>query len=65
MKIRVNGKDIEFTADKIMDLLEKYKLDPQRVVVERNGEIVHREKYKDGLLGDGDVIEIVRFVGGG
>jgi thiamine biosynthesis protein ThiS len=33
--------------------------------VERNGEIVPRDRYEECELRDGDVIEVVHFVGGG
>ena len=39
--------------------------DPQRIAVERNGEIVPRRTYGETVLRDGDVLEIVSFVGGG
>jgi thiamine biosynthesis protein ThiS len=35
------------------------------VVAELNGEIVHRSRFPETLLGPGDVLEIVHFVGGG
>ena len=38
---------------------------PQRIAVERNGEIVPRRTYGETVLQDGDVLEIVSFVGGG
>jgi thiamine biosynthesis protein ThiS len=33
--------------------------------VERNREIVDREAFRDTRLADGDVLELVRLVGGG
>jgi thiazole synthase len=49
----------------IADLVLTLELDPKKVAVERNGEIVPRSTLGDVLLGDGDVLEIVHFVGGG
>jgi thiamine biosynthesis protein ThiS len=46
-------------------LLESLELDPATVVVERNREIVPRERYPDTPLSEGDRIELVHFVGGG
>jgi thiazole synthase len=40
-------------------------LDPAKVAVERNGEIAPRSTLADVALADGDVLEIVHFVGGG
>jgi sulfur carrier protein len=65
MNITLNGKKTDFSGENIADLIEKFKLNPAGVAVEQNGEIVHREKYKDASLREGDRIEIVTFVGGG
>ncbi len=46
-------------------LLEILKLDPRMVVVERNREIVRRGRLEEVALQEGDVIELVHFVGGG
>ncbi|MCX7680175.1 MAG: sulfur carrier protein ThiS [Spirochaetes bacterium] len=64
-KITVNGKEITFYKKTVSDLIAQYKLDPMKIVVEKNGEIVHREAYNTTVIKEGDVIEIVRFVGGG
>jgi len=36
-----------------------------RIAVERNEEIVPKAKYAETVLADGDVVEVVNFVGGG
>jgi len=46
-------------------LVRELGLDPAKVAVERNGEIVARSTLADILLADGDALEIVHFVGGG
>lgn len=46
-------------------LVRELGLDPAKVAVERNGEIVARSTLADILLADGDAVEIVHFVGGG
>ena len=46
-------------------LLEHVGLDPRAVVVERNREIVRRPQLASTPLLEGDVIELVHFVGGG
>ena len=66
MKIQVNGKTSDIQSGLALSgLLEQMQLNPQRVVVERNREIVRREKYSDTLLHEGDTLEILHFVGGG
>ena len=46
-------------------LLEHLGLDPRAVVVERNRAIVRRPNLADTPVAEGDVIELVHFVGGG
>jgi len=49
----------------LLDLLRRLDLDPRSVVVEHNREIVRRPRLGQTALADGDVIELVHFVGGG
>jgi thiazole synthase len=49
----------------IADLVRALELDPAKVAVERNGDIVPRSTLANVVLADGDVLEIVHFVGGG
>ncbi len=65
IKITVNGREIVFYKKTVRDLLDQYKMDPKKIVVEKNGEIVHREAYETVELKEGDIVEIARFVGGG
>lgn len=65
MKIKVNGREIVFYKKTVKELISQYKMDPTKIVVERNGEIVHREAFETLVLQEDDVIEIARFVGGG
>ncbi|APH57784.1 ThiS protein [Granulibacter bethesdensis] len=46
-------------------LLEDIGLDRVKIAVERNESIVPRSLYEQTLLDDGDVLEIVHFIGGG
>lgn len=46
-------------------LLEHLDLQPEMVVVERNGEILRRNRYPEVPVEEGDVLELVHFVGGG
>jgi thiamine biosynthesis protein ThiS len=50
----------------LSDYLASLKLDPRLVVVEHNRTILRdRDAYPSIVLGGGDVLEIVHFVGGG
>lgn len=64
--MRVNGKDCPCEAKMtVRSLLESLGHDPQRVAVEKNGQIVPRARFADEALCDADTVEIVQFVGGG
>lgn len=66
MKIKINGEDKEIAAGlNLGGLLEQLQLRPARVVVERNRDIVPRDAYGVTMLAEGDILEIVHFVGGG
>lgn len=66
MDIRLNGDMHVFTdGATIQDVLDTLGLDSARVAVERNGEIVERERFPACTLSEGDSLEVIRFVGGG
>ncbi|MEJ5362543.1 MAG: sulfur carrier protein ThiS [Spirochaetota bacterium] len=65
MRIRVNGIDIEFEKTTLKELLDLYRFNPSKIMVEKNGRIVEKENYATETLQDGDILEIARFVGGG
>ena len=63
--ITVNGQQVEAEGKTLSAYLAEAGFDPKRIAVERNGEIVPKARYQETLLHDGDVLEVVRFVGGG
>ena len=64
--LRVNGKPVELDdATPLLDYVARLGVDPRAIAVEVNGEILEREAYAGCVLRDGDVVEIVRMVGGG
>lgn len=66
MDITVNGEERRIDGPMtVASLLAALELEPRKIAVERNREIVPRSLYGDTALADGDRIEIVRFVGGG
>ncbi len=66
ISIRVNGEHRRVNAGiSFADLANELGLEPTRVAVERNLEIVPRSTLADVIVADGDEIEIVTFVGGG
>lgn len=63
--ITLNGDPRRTNAATIADLVRELELLPEKVAVERNGEIVPRSTLGAAPLHAGDVLEIVHFVGGG
>ena len=66
LSVQVNGEPRRISAGaSIADMLRELGLDPARLAVERNLEIVPRSTLGDVQVADGDAFEIVHFVGGG
>lgn len=65
MNIQVNGEPHHVTAATVSELIAELGLDPRKVAVERNLEIVPKSLHGRTALADGDRIELVQFVGGG
>jgi thiamine biosynthesis protein ThiS len=64
--ISLNGEPHELEAPvTVSALLERLAIDPRRVAVELNLEVVRRARYGEVTVGAGDEVEIVNFVGGG
>ena len=64
--IQVNGEKRPANAGAtVIDLLRELGLDDGRVAIERNFEILPRQKWSETRVIAGDRYEIVHFVGGG
>ncbi len=66
LTVSVNGEERAVPVPMtVADLLTWLGLEPKKIAVERNLEIVPKSLYGETKLADGDRIEIVQFVGGG
>ncbi len=63
--VKINGTELEISGKTLTEYLATTDYDPKRIAIERNGDIVFKSQYSETVLCDGDVIEIVSFVGGG
>lgn len=63
--VKVNGELLDLAGKTLADYLATTNFDPTRIAVERNGEIVFKSQYKETILQEDDVLEVVSFVGGG
>ena len=65
----VNGNPLALSSlheiHSLKDLVHYFKLQPETIVVQRNGEVSKRKEWKNILLEEKDEIEFIRFVGGG
>jgi thiamine biosynthesis protein ThiS len=66
LSIRINGEHRRLPeGTSVEEMVNLLGLDPLRVAVERNLEIVPRSRFGQICVEDGDDYEVVHFVGGG
>ena len=63
--VKVNGAAVEAAGQTLSEYLTGTNHDPKRIAVEINEQIVPKNQYDTTIIEDGDIIEIVSFVGGG
>ena len=66
MTISLNGESVDSREAKtIAELIDRYQLPPQSILVEHNGFALHRHEWAERLLAEGDRVELIRVVAGG
>ncbi len=66
MKLKVNGKEMDLEEElTVEELLIKISVKPVGIAVELNREIVPKSTHQSRRLNDGDILEIIKMVGGG
>jgi sulfur carrier protein len=66
MKIILNGQIKEFpSAPNLEDVIGQFCKDKNPVIAELNGAIIKDPQWKSTAVKEGDIIELVSFVGGG
>lgn len=63
--VKINGACCDAAGTTAARYLEEAGYDLKRIAVERNGVILPKSQYESTVLRDGDVMEVVSFVGGG
>ena len=63
--VMINGEEKEIAGKNLLEYLKKNGFNPEHLVVERNFEIIPKEQFGSVTIQDEDVIEVLRFVGGG
>ncbi len=65
----VNGEKFDLESlgnpSTLVNLIGYFKLSPQRVAVELNGDLIPRGVYDNTRLSQSDIVEIIHYVGGG
>jgi thiazole synthase len=62
----LNGEAFDLSGPlTVAELLSQLEIDARRVAVEHNVVVLKREAFDHTVIGEGDQIEIVNFVGGG
>ena len=65
-KIQLNGNPYEINnGTNLNELLNKLKLQKNKIAIEVNGEIIEKSKYPNLILRRDDKVEVVHFIGGG
>ena len=66
MRITLNGDPFDLAGPlTVTALLAQLQIDPRRVAVEHNRIVLKRGAFDTSVVGEGDEVEIVNFVGGG
>jgi thiamine biosynthesis protein ThiS len=66
MQIRLNGKPREVAEGiSVRRLLDELGLHPMRVAVQRNQDIIKRDRYEEVVLRPDDTVEILTIMAGG
>ena len=63
--VKSNGEAKEIAGKNLLEYLIENGFNPEHLVVERNLEIIQKEQFGSVTIQDEDVIEVLRFVGGG
>jgi thiamine biosynthesis protein ThiS len=66
MMISLNGEKADACdTETIADLVERFQLAPQTILIEHNGLALHRHEWSQRPLTEGDQVEFIRVVSGG
>jgi len=63
--MKVNGKAVEYTPMTLLEYVLRHHYNPGHIVIERDREIITRERFGEVKLKEDDDINILQFMGGG
>ena len=63
--VRINGEDKALAGINLLEYLKDPGYQLEKIVVERNLEIIPRDQLENVVIQENDSIEVLSFVGGG
>ncbi|SEF46890.1 MULTISPECIES: sulfur carrier protein ThiS [Lachnospira] len=63
--VKINGQSLEAAGRNLLEVVRELEFKDNSYVIEYNLEILKKEFYDKTTLKDGDVVEVVSFMGGG
>ena len=63
--VKINGNNTNAAGKTVADYLQSANYDVRTIVVEINEEIIDKTKYSETIIQEGDIVEIISFMGGG
>lgn len=63
--VKINGESVDAAGQTLAGYLSGNNYIIEGIAVECNEKIIPKQKYSEYILSDGDIVEIVSFVGGG
>lgn len=66
MNVKINGENHIFNDDITLEnIIKELNITINSIVAEVNGQVTTKEKFSNTVIKDNDIIELIKFVGGG
>lgn len=66
MNITLNGQKYNIESNiTLKEMLINLNIEQKNIIAEVNGEVVTKDDFSNKIINENDIIELVRFVGGG
>lgn len=66
MNVKINGENHTFNDDITLEnIIKELNITINSIVAEVNGQVITKEKFSNTVIKDNDIIELIKFVGGG
>ena len=66
MNVKINGENHTFNDNITLEnIIKELNIKINSIVAEVNGQVITKEKFSNTVIKDNDIIELIKFVGGG